>query len=118
MKLRPYFAETYAGIVVITAAFAGACALLSVTMFFFRPLCEPILRLALPLFAEWLCHAHVAYDPASYWFWDAFVAFLAFFVVFLAVTVLIRKPAEDRRIDEALLRQTSQLSHGAPLEPE
>lgn len=118
MWLRPYLGDTYAGIVTIAIAFAGACIAVSALMFLFRPVCEPVLRFAMTLFVYWVSHGYFVYDPATYWFWDGYVAFLGVFILFIAAVVLIRKPARDRRIDQALRRQTTEFSHGEPLEPE
>lgn len=118
MRLRPYFGDTYAGILTIGIAFAGACASVSALMFFFRPLCEPILRFAMALFVHSVSGGSFVYDPATYWLWDGYVAFLGALMLLFAAVVIIRKPAQDRRIDQALRRQTTEFSHGAPLEPE
>jgi hypothetical protein len=117
MRLRPYFGETYAGIITFGITLAGACAAVSAVMFLFRPLCEPILRFATTLFVHSVAHGYFVYDPATYWFWDGYVAVLGVFILIVTAVVIIRKPAQDRRIDQALLRQTSESSHGAPLEP-
>ena len=117
MRLRPYFGDTYVGIVTMSTAFTAACATLSALMFFFRPFCEPILRFVLSFFVHSVAHIYFVYDPAMYWFWDGYVAFLGVFILILATVMIVRKPAQDRRIDQALRRQTSESSHGAPLEP-
>lgn len=117
MRLRPYFGDTYAGIVTIALGFASACGLLSAAMFLFRPMCEPILRIVLVLFAASV-GGHFVYDPDSYWLWDAYAAFLGLFILVLAGVVIVRKPARDQCIDEELRRQTTEFSRGAPLEPE
>jgi len=117
MRLRPYFGDTYVGIVTIAVAGASACVLLSAVMFLFRPVCEPILRIALTFFVRSLGGYYV-YDPGLYWFWDGYAASLGIFILSIAAVVIIRKPAQDRRIDVALRGQTTELSHGAPLEPE
>jgi hypothetical protein len=116
MRLRPYFGETYGGMVAITLGAASACALLSALMFLFRPVCEPILRIVLTLFVASV-GGHYVYDPSSYWFWAGYAGFLGIFVLIITAIFIIRKPAQDRRIGDALRRQTMEISHGAPLEP-
>jgi len=118
MRLRPYFGQTYLGIVTIGLTFAGVCGLVSAAMFMFRPICEPILRFALTLFVHSVAHSYFRYDPATYWFWAGYIGALGVLFVAVFVIAIIRKPAQDRRIDEALRRQTTEISHGAPLEPE
>jgi|SRR5689334_6854217 len=102
MRLRPYFGDTYAGIVTIAFALAGACAALSAVMFFFRPVCEPILSVAITLFVHSVSRAYFAYDPATYWFWDGWVAFLGVFVLLIATVVIIR----NRRRTDASIRRS------------
>jgi hypothetical protein len=118
VRLRPYFGDTYAGIVTIALALAAVCAVVSAAMFFFRSVCEPILRFAMTAFVHSVAHGYFVYDPATYWFWDGYVAFLGVFILLIATVVIIRKPAQDRRIEEALRRQTTEFSHGASLERE
>jgi hypothetical protein len=118
MRLRPYFGDTYVGIVTIAMAFGGVCAAVSALMFFFRPVCEPILRFAMMLFVHSVSRGSFVYDPATYWFWDGYVAVLGAFIPLVAAVVIIRKPAQDRRIDQELRRQSTEFSHGAPVEPE
>ena len=117
VRLRPYFGDTYTGIVAFALGGASACALLSAAMFLFRPVCEPILRFALTLVAARL-GGHFMYDPGSYWFWDGYAAFCGIFILVVAAVIIVRKPAQDRRIDQELRSQTTEFSHGAPLDPE
>jgi len=72
----------------------------------------------LTLFVHTLARGHFVYHPNTYWFWNGFVLFLGVFILILGTVFIIIKPAQDRRIDAALRRQTTQCSHGAPLEPE
>lgn len=118
MRLRPYLGDTVRGIVTVSLSLAGVFVAVSALMFFFRPVCEPILRFALGLFVHGVARGYFVYHPSTYWFWDGFVLFLGIFVLVLGTIFVIIKPAQDRRIDEALLRQTAQSSHGAPLEPQ
>lgn len=86
-------------------------------MYLFRPVFEPILRIVLVVGTAYL-GGHLVYHPDQYWSWDGYAAFLGLFVLAIAAVAMIRKPAQDRQIDEELRRQTTELSHGAPLEPE
>lgn len=117
MRLRPHFGDTYVGIFTITVGGAAACALLSAVMFLFRPVCEPILRNVLRFFVQSVGGYYV-YDPRSYWFWDGYAALLSTLAFVIAAIVIIRKPAQDWRIDNVLRGQTTEISHGAPLEPD
>jgi hypothetical protein len=116
VRLRPYFGDTYAGIITIGVGGASACALLSVAMYLFRPFFEPILRIALVVTAGYL-GGHFVYRSDQYWLWDGYAALLGLFILGMAAVVMIRKPAQDRQIDGELRRQTTEYSHGAPLEP-
>lgn len=120
MRLRPHFADTYAGIITLGLVFSGAPCLISAAMFFFRPFCEPILKLALPIFARLISkgYSHYHYDPNTYWFLDGYVAFLGVLILLIAVVTMIKKPAQDQRIDHALRQRATKYSHGAPLDPE
>ncbi|HET7577328.1 MAG TPA: hypothetical protein VFK19_12300 [Sphingomicrobium sp.] len=117
MRTRPYFNDTYAGIVLIGVAGAAICGLVSGVMFLFRSLCEPILRIALTGFVEVVAHSTYRYDPSTYYLWAGYAGFLGLFILLIAAVAIIRKPAVDRRIDESLRRQTTEFASGAPLEP-
>jgi hypothetical protein len=118
MRLRPYFAQTYLGISLIGLSLATLCMLVSAAMFLFRPFCEPILAVVLPIFVNAVSRSYFRYDPALYWFYCGYVAFLGVGVLFIAALAMIRKPSQDRHIDEALRHQTANFAHGAPLDPE
>jgi len=117
MRLRPYFAQTYFGISLIGLALATACGLVSTAMFLFRPLCEPILAVALTIVVHAVSRGYFRYDPATYWFFSGYIAFLGVGILFISAVAMIRKPGQDRHIDEALRRQTTDFAQGAPLEP-
>ena len=118
MKLRPYFGDSYAGIVTIGVAGAVMCAVTSAAMFLFRSFCEPILRLALTAYVDIVAHSYFRYDPSEYYYWAGYVGVLGAFILLLAAVTMIRKPAQDRTIDGALRGQTTDFANGAPLEPE
>jgi hypothetical protein len=70
------------------------------------------------LFVHTVARGYFVFDPNTYWLWDGFVLFLGAFILVLGTVFIIIKPAQDCRIDDALRRQSTQFSHGAPLEPE
>ena len=117
MRFRPYFGDTYVGIVTVGLAGAAICGLTSAAMFLFRSFCEPILRVALAAVVDAVAHSYFRYDPAEYYYWAGYVGFLGVLVLLLAAIATIRKPAQDRIIDDALRRQTTDFANGAPLEP-
>jgi cell division protein FtsX len=117
MRLRPYFGDTYAGIITIGLTGAVICGLISAAMFLFRSFCEPILRIALTAFVDAVAHSYFRYDPSQYYLWAGYVGFLGVFILAIAAVTMIRKPAQDRIIDDALRRQTTDFANGAPLEP-
>ena len=117
MRFRPYFGDTYAGIVTLGLAGAAICGLTSVAMFLFRTYCEPILRFVLTAVVGAVTHSNFRYDPAEYYYWAGYVGFLGVLVLLLAARAIIRKPAQDRIIDDALRGQTTDFANGAPLEP-
>jgi hypothetical protein len=118
MRLRPYFAQTYLGMSLIGLSMAGVCALVSAAMFLFRPFCEPILAVVLTvLVSEVSRGGYFRYDPASYWFFSDYVAFLSLGVLVIVGVALIRKPGQDSHIEEALRRQTTDFAQGAALDP-
>ena len=117
MRLRPYFGDTYGGIVTMGLAGALVCGLLSAAMFLFRSVCEPILRVALTIFANSIAHSYLRYDPSEYYFWAGYVGFLGVVILAITTVTMVRKPAQDRVIDDALRRQTGEIVNGAPLEP-
>jgi hypothetical protein len=86
-------------------------------MLSFRWVCEPILRVALPLFASHLGGSY-HYDPGTYyvWAWAPVVYAALWFLLF--VRAWIRKSAVDRRIDAALRSQVEHTARGAPIEPD
>ena len=117
MRFRPHFGDTRTGILTVGLGGAVICGLTSAAMFLFRPFCEPILRLALITIAKGVARTHLRYDPAQYYLWAGYVGFLGVFILGLAAVTIVRKPAQDRVIDQALRRQTTEFANGAPLEP-
>jgi len=91
---------------------AAACGLASAAMFVSRPFCEPILRLVLALFLR-----HFQYDPGLYWFFTMYVAVGGLLILLATAYVVLRKRSQDRSIDNALRRRTTEIAQGAPLEP-
>lgn len=120
MRLRPHFTDTYGGIITVALALAGLLGGISVVMYLFRPFCEPILQLVLPIIFRAIAqgYRHFSYDPGTYWFLDGCVAILAVAVLLIGAVTIVKKPGQDRRIDDALRKQTAEFSHGAPIDPE
>jgi hypothetical protein len=115
MRPRRPLGATYGGIIAGGVIGGAAFALLSAVMFLFRSVCEPLVRIAVSFVAIYL-HAYLRYEPAQYWYVAGFVGALGALVVFVAIIALIRRPGDDRRMDAALLRETSEFVNGAPLE--
>jgi hypothetical protein len=94
----------------------GGGGLLSAILFLFRDQCEPLVSIVLPLLARAL-GGHLDYDPSEYWFIAGWVGFLALLWSIGIGWTIIRKPAEDRRVDRILREKLEQSARGAPLEP-
>jgi len=117
MRPRRPLGATRGGIAIIGIGGAVALGLLGLIMLGFRSVCEPILRVALPLVASHLGGSY-HYDPGTYYVWAGAPIVYAALWLLLFVRAWIREPAVDRRIDAALRSQVEQTARGAPIEPD
>ena len=117
MGMRPYLGDTYRALAFVGVGGFGGFGFLSAAMFLFRPFFEPIVRIVLPIVAAFCFRVSLPYSPDMYWYVTGYVGFLGLFIAFLTAIIAMRKPAQDRRIDDALIRGTTDFANGAPLEP-
>jgi hypothetical protein len=101
------------------ALFGGLAALLlSFVLVIDRKLCEPVLRFLLPIVTKALFRSALYYSPEQYYWIAGYVGGLSAVWTVAMLVVVMRQPAEDARIDAALMGKLGrQRAHGAPLDP-
>jgi hypothetical protein len=115
-RLRP-LATTYTGLVLIFFGGALVGVLTGVLMLAFPHQVEPFLRLAF-LVASSMLRVRLAYDPGSAPFYAWTVFGLSTLWVCLGAGAILKKPQEDRNIDDHLLKQVRrEEARGEPLDP-
>jgi len=102
-------------LVILSIGGTIAGALASSALFLFRTQCEPILRFLLPIILPRRARFH--YDSADYYFFASLVLMMTIIWTGVTLYAILRKPAEDARIDAALRAKHRQVMRGAPLDP-
>ena len=98
------------------AALAGL--LLSAILFTYRSGCEPVLAALLPYVTRAIFRSALYYEPQQYYWIAAYVGGFSAFWAMVMVYIVARAPAENRRVDAALMKQIApQQSRGAILDP-
>jgi hypothetical protein len=115
MRPRRPLGTTYRGLVILNIGGTIAGALASSALFLFRSQSEPILRFLLPIILPRRGRFH--YDPADYYFFASLVVMVTILWSGLTLYAILRKPAEDARIDAALRTKDRHVMRGAPLDP-
>jgi hypothetical protein len=83
-----------------------------------RPHCEAVLPLLLPMITNALFRHPIFYSPEQYYWVAGYIGGGSALWTVAMLAVFARQPAENRRIDAALMRRIGpQQAHGAPLEP-
>lgn len=115
MQRRRPLGTTYHGLTLLLISGGISGAIVSASMFLFRAQCEPVLRFLLPFVARRA--THYRYNPDSYYFFAWVAVALTLLWIILTGVGLLRKPAEDRRIDAIVRLKGRSMARGAPLEP-
>ena len=104
VKYRKPLAATYRGLLILAVSGGLAFALLSLAMFCFPDVGEPIHRGLM----RWLSpRSAVGLDRDDYYFAAGLVGAVAIFWVLLSLAAMLRKPAGDRHIDAHLRAKLS-----------
>jgi len=114
------FALTQAWAAMLLAGWAAGLGglLVSLLLLVDRPLCEPVLITLLPFITKALFRSAFYYEPEQYYWVAGYVGSLSALWTLVMLYVVVRAPAENRRVDAALLRRMGgQDARGAPLEP-
>lgn len=117
MKRLEAFARSYIALL-IGALLAGIAGMVfGLAMFIAREQVEPSLPFLLPGITKWLTGSALFYRPEQYYWIATYVSLLSAAFAAAVAFAIIRRPAENRRIDAALRsRLGPDEARGAPLE--
>jgi hypothetical protein len=111
------FAQSWSAMLLIGWAAGLGGILVAFLLIANRPLCEPVVAALLPFISEALFRSAFHYKPEQYEWIAAYIGGFSALWTLVMLYIVVRAPAEDRRIDTALLKQAgSQEARGAPLE--
>jgi hypothetical protein len=112
------FAQSWSAMLLAGCSAALSGLLLSVLLFEDRQLCEPVLIYLLPVMTKALFRSAFYYEPEQYYWIASYVGGLSLLWTLAIFFITLRAPAENKRVEAALLKRMSrQEASGAPIEP-